>query len=286
MNKLRWVKKYFLYGLLGWIGGFSFPASAFYMEIYERCISSEEPLACVKKEWQSLQKAVDKQTTNTLSESKKISTKCPVSCSNQYMAQAMSYGSVDVYTELRDHITAHGESCAQNILDTLQERTQNLEFPKVCVESESKLCAFLFEQVKNLNGKISELLDEIGIKLSDTTEAKALCVGCGLEHTEDKDKGYIKTTLNNLKNQSQCQLPEKAGEEKIVQTGKPLKQSYILKKEPDGSFSIPFNIDFSADRDYDGPVPAQYVPDYYLTKAQEVYAKSQHKNAGARGSTN
>ncbi len=259
---------------------FPFPSESFYAEIYRACINSEKPFSCAKQEWQKRQSAVDSQTGQALAEMKQSSVKCPSNCSNGFWPRAVRFGSAEGYTEIKDQIKMQGPECAQNILDTLQEQIQNLRFPEECVNGENRICAFLSKHLDTLNGKISELLDMAGIT-EESTSAKALCLECESSASTDEIT-EMKNLVNDLKEQSQCQLP-KAGEEKIVQTGKPLNQSYVLKKEPDGSYSIPFNISFSADKDYDGPVPRQHAEDYYMKKAQECMQKASTKMLGPGG---
>ena len=271
-------KRFFILVLFYGMGLFPYPSKAFYAEIYKTCIKSDNPFTCAKQEWQNRQKAIDNQTSQALSDKNWPSDKCPSNCSNGFFPKSVHFGSEAGYAEIKDRIQTQSPDCAQNILDSLQEQIQKLRFPTECLDGENRICAFLSKHLATLNGKISELLQMAGVS-EESTSAKALCLEC---ESSEEDITNIKTLVSDLKEQSQCQLP-KAGEDKIVHTGKPLNQSYVLKKEPDGSFTIPFDVSFSPDRDYDGPVPSQHVPNYYMKKAQECMQKANTKMLGPNG---
>ena len=112
-----------------------------------------------------------------------------------------------------------------------------------------------------------------------TTEAQTSCLECVQKPNDNKKLNEVLDILNE---QSQC-LDLNPGEEKIIHSGTGLNRSYAVKKEEDGSYVIPLTLQFSPDRDYDGPVPKDHVPDYYITKAQDCISQANEKIIGPKG---
>ena len=90
--------------------------------------------------------------------------------------------------------------------------------------------------------------------------------------------------FNTLNEQSQC-LELKTGEEKRVSPGTGLDQygSYTIQREPDGAYSVALNLEFSPDEDYDGAVPKERAPEYYLKKTQRCIRKANEGMLGPNG---
>ena len=89
--------------------------------------------------------------------------------------------------------------------------------------------------------------------------------------------------VNNIQEHSEC-LELNPGQKKRIQSGninsfKP----YNIKRELDGSYSIPLNLRFSAADDYDGEVPKDQVPIHYMKKVQECMDQANQKMLGPNG---
>ena len=145
-------------------------------------------------------------------------------------------------------------------------------------------CDNLLQDLNVLQRRVINLTDlAYGSKTQVKTEAVSVCIEC--EHLEavEKSKNIFKDIANTI-NMSQCQdiLP---GKERIVVAGteEVMNDFYRVKRELDGSYSIPLNIEFFADVDYDGKVPKENVPSYYMQKAQFCLEKAGSKLLGPNG---
>ena len=89
--------------------------------------------------------------------------------------------------------------------------------------------------------------------------------------------------IDSIQEQSQC-FELEPEQEKRVYSGTALNnRTYNVKREPDGTYSIPLSLKFSADRDYDGEVPRDRVPAHYTKKVQDCLSKANEKMLGPNG---
>ena len=268
---------------------FSFFAQANYNNIYQNCNkkkSTEEISTCMTNTIKFMQESVVpdivQKAQGKLDET---NIPCPTSSfnnSNDIIPSAIQYSSPVAYQNLIQKIKSKGQEYTKNIISQFTQVLETSDFPKECLTENSKICEILSNNIQILKERLVDLVDiAYGPDSTQSTQAQALCFGCD-KPNPTKDIENLDTTLKNLQEQSQCENPQ-PGKTKIVNTGKPLHANYTLKKEPDGSFSIPFNIEFAPDKDYDGPVPKDQAGQYYMQKAQECMQKANSKMLGPNG---
>ena len=68
-----------------------------------------------------------------------------------------------------------------------------------------------------------------------------------------------------------------------MRIGTGLYSSYTIKRERDGSYSIPLVLNFHPTEDYNGPVPQDKVPEYYMNKVQKCMDQANQKMLGPNG---
>ena len=121
-----------------------------------------------------------------------------------------------------------------------------------------------------------------GSELLEATEAQAPCLQCIIMGDSKANNSFdnLSKWLDTMDMVSQCSELQ-LGQEKTVF---PLRdKSFNLKREADGSYSIPLNLQFSAADDYDGDVPKDQVLEYYMKTVRECLDKANPKMLGPKG---
>ena len=81
--------------------------------------------------------------------------------------------------------------------------------------------------------------------------------------------------IEDIQQQSQC-VELKNGQGKKIHRSGPFNstKSYTVKRELDGTYSIPLALHFEAGLSYDGKIPKDQVPSRYMEKVQQCIAKA------------
>ncbi len=224
--------------------------------------------------------------TNAISLLESNKANCESDCTHHnIVTMVIRYGTREEYSEMRDRLSHNDKQCIKDITKDLAEKLKDERLPKECLQKENKdhiVCKNMLKDINIVQGRVQDLMEmayspeEIKI-----TSAQALCIECESINSEDKETQII-DLLNTLEEQSRCADP-KPGKEKKVQSGTGINSTYTVRKEQDGSFSIPLNLSFSAASDYDGPVPKNQVPAHYMKKVQECMKKANTKMLGPNG---
>ena len=215
----------------------------------------------------------------------KSSDPCNTKCQHAPTMIATLQGSNQEYSMLRDKIKDKGKQCQQNILRGLSVMLDRQRLPEECLLEENKshtVCSNMLKDLQTWQERITDIAEmAYGPDILSATSAQATCTDCESVNINEEIKDLPKL-INDLEEQSQCSDP-KPGEQKIVHSNTSVDKSYTVKREPDGSFSIPLYIDFSAGEDYDGEVPRNKVPAHYMAKAQQCLKKANTKMLGPNG---
>ncbi len=211
---------------------------------------------------------------------------CESDCTRHNVTMAIRYGTKEEYSEMRDRLSHSDKQCKKDITTELAEQLKDEGLPYRCLKKENKdhiVCKDMLKDINIVQGRVQDLMEmayspeEIKI-----TSAQALCIECESINHEDNETRKLIDLLDTLEEQSQCADP-KPGKEKKVQSDTWPNSTYTVRKEQDGSFSIPLNLSFSAASDYDGPVPKNQVPAHYMKKVQECMKKANTKMLGPNG---
>ena len=212
---------------------------------------------------------------------------CLINCEDYDLIGALRYSSPEQYIQLYDKIKMTDEKCQRNILNALAVQLKTEQFPKKCLEEENKkhpVCESMSKDIDIIRGRILQMTERVyKSDVFKTTEAQALCVDCARgTNEEDKSLKLFSDLIDNIQEQSQC-FELKPGQEKRVYSGTGVNSSYYIRKEPDGTYSIPLNLRFSADEDYDGNIPKDAVPAHYMKRVQECMNTANEKMLGPNG---
>ena len=216
----------------------------------------------------------------------KSSDPCNTGCRHRDINLAVHYGSEREYSMLRDKIKDKGKKCQQDILSNLSTILYHTRLPKKCLLKKNKshtVCSNMLKDLSTWRERITDIAEmAYGSDILSATSAQAPCTDCELAKI-NREISNLPGLINDLEEQSKCSDP-KPGQQKIVHSDTPLnKKPYTVKREPDGSFSIPLYIDFSAGESYDGEVPRSQVPAHYMAKAQQCLKKANTKMLGPNG---
>ena len=216
-----------------------------------------------------------------------LNSNCVRNCSDNYVAEVIHKGSQKKYQQLYDKIKNKDKKCQRDILTGLAGRLANERFPKRCRQEEHKnhvVCESMLKNFNLIQGRISDLMKLVyDSSDEETLEATSPCLSCLLPtDTYVSIFGNLFGFLPSLQEQNQCRSL-KPGEEKIVHSGTGLNQSYIVKREEDGSYSIPLHIRFLAGPGYDIPIPENEMSAYYVSGVQKCINKANQKLLGPKG---
>ena len=208
---------------------------------------------------------------------------CVQNCSDRNIAKAIRFVSQDKYHQLYNKIKHKSKNCQKSILEAFAKSLRNEEFPQACLQDKNKnnpVCKTMLKDTKIVRNRFNSLAALVyRPEVLQATEAQASCLECIPKPSDNKKLNEV---LDILDEQSQC-LNLNPGEEKIIHSGTGLNKSYTVKREMNGSYVVPLTVQFSPDRDYDGPVPKEHVHDYYMTKVRDCINQANEKIIGPKG---
>ena len=211
---------------------------------------------------------------------------CLNKCEDVSLIRAIRSLSEEAYPQLYDKIKTKDKKCQRDMLNALVTQLRQERIPKKCLEEKHRthpVCETMTKDMKILQGRILEMSKlAYASDVFKTTKAQALCVGCANQvNRVDEEFGNL---LKSIHKHSQCSKL-KPGQEKRIHsnTRKANNKSYTVKRDSDGTYSIPLNLRFSADDDYDGDVPRDEVPAHYMKVVQDCMKKASTKMLGPNG---
>ena len=205
-------------------------------------------------------------------------------CFNRELAVSIIEDSKAQYSQLHEKIETKNKNCQKDILQAIVKRFKFHRLPKACLKQENKyhiVCKNMLEDISTIRDRFSDL---VGLAYEDevlTTEAQANCLECVSENGNEMLK-TMSDLLKALNESSQC-LDLNPGEEKTVYSGTGRHRSYTVKRTQDGNYSVPLTLEFFPDKDYEGPVSKEEVPDYYMDKVQKCIKQANQKMLGPNG---
>ena len=208
---------------------------------------------------------------------------CTQTCLDWNIIKAIRFVSQNKYHQLYNKIKHKSKNCQRSILEAFAGSLRDEEFPKACLQEKNKnypVCKTMLKDTKIVRNRFNSLVALVyRPEVLQATEAQISCLDCIPKPSDNKKLNEV---LDILDEQSQC-LDLNPGEEKTIHSGTGLNRSYAVKKEANGSYVVPLTVQFSPDRDYDGPVPKDHVPDYYMTKARDCMSQANVKMIGPKG---
>ena len=194
------------------------------------------------------------------------------------------------YREVYFAVEKKSQSCKERIIHNLVDGLAKERIPKDCLNNDKPVCMSVLKEMNTIQRRVFSLMDLVHWRSKkksedEKTEATSVCMSCDKYNSVKKTyrTGSVKDliqTINNL----QCKeiLP---GTEKVVVSGteESMNKSYKLRREPDGNYSALLNIEFFADIDYNGEVPREQVPAYYMNKVQSCLQEAGEKLLGPDG---
>ena len=178
---------------------------------------------------------------------------------NSCLIRKLSHGS-SLESVIMDKVKSLKPFCRKKIIYHLKDRLYNWGevLPKDCKNSEGS-------QYKSSDIK----------RCSDIEERLELVIKERILPLMTDD--FLSSDLN------ECRVYE-SGEERSVMSGS-RRDNYLVKKNPDGSYTIPLAMKFEAadDYNYDHKVPKAEVPNYYFRKVKNCINKSANPSLIGRG---
>ena len=278
--------------------------------IIPQCQKAENPVVCENNTKQKLQSAINeigerlsregvyypegyeplgsplgKATSYFKSFRDNLPDECTRLCSSPDIPTVLFDGTEDEYQQLFEIINNKDKDCQKSILKELEKALHKIEFPKRCLQEKNKthiVCQTMLKHIQTIQHRVFELTEmTYGFEVLKQS-AVTFCLECKFQETTSNNINFI-DLLEHLEEQVQCSSL-KPGQQKIVRpdTDPSLSRPYVLKREDDGTYSIPLNLKFSP-VGYDGPVPKEYMHKYYLNKVQECMDTTNQKLLGPNG---
>ena len=186
------------------------------------------------------------------------------------------------WPEGQDKLKNQDKKSLNQILQRVSDELEKEKYPEQCLHSANKdnrVCKQIRKELAVKTQRFKYLTELVyGKDIIQTTEAKAPCLDCE-EGSLTKGLLNLGRLFSFLKEHSLCADPA-IGEEKQVINNR---ESYTVRREPDGSFLIPLNLSFVPAEDYDGEIPKADVPAHYKNKVQECLKTANSKMLGPNG---
>ena len=209
---------------------------------------------------------------------------CPSDTDERVLSSIIRTLHPNRWDELQDKLKYTDKNFLKKLVQRVYADLEQQEYPEQCLDLANKnhrVCKRVTKELTIKTQRFTYLTELVyGQDILKTTEAKAPCVDC-LDGSLPKELSTLDQLFSRLKEHSLCSDPA-PGEEKQI-TSNFLGYSHTVRRESDGSFSIPLNLAFSADEDYDGEVPKDQVPAHYKNKVQECLKKANSKMLGPNG---
>ena len=274
-----------------------------YVPVKELCDETTDPKKCFSKASKDLETAIEEinqkmagrilypdnyspvsegvYEADFQSASQVLDSKCAGTCNSSELSRAFSQSSQEQYQQLYDKLKGKSSQCQRDLLSAMAFHLETEYFPKPCLKKENKshpVCKDMIENMDIIRERVSKIMNLV-YGSEGGMEAKTICVDCLLNTEEIHPlEGFFKS----LEEKSQC-FELNSGEEKEVFSNSGLRESYNLKRDLDGSYSIIFPVKFYVDEDYDGPVSKERVPDHYRDQVQQCLAEASQKLLGPNG---
>ena len=216
-----------------------------------------------------------------------LESRCASDCKD---IEAVYTYSEEQYDQIYDKIRKANQTCQENILNTTIEYLEDARISRKCFLPEYEdhpVCSSMLQDLSLIKERVTDLADLIyGPSKAYSSETGALCIGCfdSAYKTSKAEQGVdnFYAVTEDIQEHSQCREIN-PGEMKTVHSGTGDNDSYKLKREPDGSYTIPLNIQFQAGENYDGSTPKTAVSQVYMAKAQKCLKRANTKMLGPNG---
>ena len=230
-----------------------------------------------------------------------LNSKC-ADCQDVNIIMSIITGSDSKYNQLYDKIKNKNTKCQIDILRRVIIMSDNFNiFSEKCLDEMNKNlppCRYMLKHAQAIKDRFLGLVKlNYGEDILATTEAHAICVECEITPGKRLSKNLF--DIKEIVHQSSDCRKLKPNEEKTIYTGigtmtyqyngksysfQSISDGfYNVKREKDGSYSIPLVLNFSPGKDYDGLVSRDKVPEHYMHKAQTCLKKANQKMLGPNG---
>ena len=196
--------------------------------------------------------------------------------------------SAEQYDQIYDKIKTADKTCQENILNTTLDYLKENRISRKCFQKEHEshpICTSMLQDLSLIKDRVTDLADLIyGPSKTHSSETRALCIDCFENVVSKAEQGIneLYAMSVDIKEHSQCR-ELKPGDIKTVHSGTGDNNSFKVKRELDGSYTVPLNIQFQAGENYDGSTPKMAVSHVYMEKAQKCLKKANTKMLGPNG---
>ena len=213
---------------------------------------------------------------------------CTQLCSSPDIPTVLFNGTEEEYTQIYNIINNKDQDCQKNILKEMEKALHKIKFPKRCLQEKYKthtVCKTMLEHIQVIQHRVFELTEmAYGFETLKHSTVN-FCFECKFRKKINDNINFIEL-LEHLEEQVQCKDLKHGQQKKVYPDRDPsLSRPYDLKREADGSYSVPLNLKFSS-AGYDGPIQEkEQIHKYYLNKVQECMDIANQKLLGPNGET-
>ena len=208
------------------------------------------------------------------------------SCSDQLFLDVIIVASPVQYKQLYDNIKKQSQNCLIAILRAFPWKfSGGGSFPKECLEKENQkhpVCNHMLHDLQIARERFLEIAE-----LTHREKMRLPEIQTMIAHLKDlptpsrKLEEAMFDLVRFLGNHHQC-LELQPGEKKIIYYS--AYRHYTLKRELDGTYTIPLYFSFSLTKYYDGELKSDdEVQEYYMEKVQSCMKEANKKIIGPNG---
>ena len=224
------------------------------------------------------------QTSSTSTQKAEKALDCNA-CNSYAIRSSIWFDSVEDYSAIYNKIKEKEKNCIAEVLNELSKEIRNTRsIPRECLKSENQtniVCKTMNKDISIRQQRIEDLTALLNANDISNTESSVCLL------PDDRTNWGLSDMQNFLDESMESYMcsPLQPGETKRIKPASAfgVTPPYTIQKKPDGSYSITLNMHFTAGEDYDGHVPKDSVPEFYLMKAQLCMSLANSKLLGPDG---
>ena len=203
---------------------------------------------------------------------------CDSQCASAPLTTVLRYGSEEHYSRFYQGIKNKGTLCQKKVLSSLLQHLKHERIPKECLsDTNTEICQSITEDLKIVQNRILDLMkliykDKVQENLDDWCLSENIL-----------DIKPVQQMISQLNKEMQCGPLPKGSERQVVSGIGVQDAEYTIKREQDGSYTIPVFMSFSAGPRYDGDFPREEVSHRYMARAQYCMERANEKMLGPNG---
>ena len=196
------------------------------------------------------------------------------------------------WPKLQKDLKKKNKKFLTQLVKKIYNELEKEQYPKQClkkVNGEHKVCKQMNKELAVKVQRVKYILKLIYGEDVEATEAGMACLDC-VKGSGAKQLKDLKNLIPLLKENLLCFGPAPGETKQVIKEGF-FSTHYTVVREQDGSFTIPLDLKFAADKNYKGDIidheeniiPKDKVPDHYKKIVQKCLKKANTKMLGPEG---